>query len=161
MQILSKCALPHILHTSTKLFDRFFFWVKNWLRQLKSRISGDRVLYKCPYSFQFFLRCLCFDFGNCMSFLGWTVAHVTYIVWFICLLTNEIANMALDLDHKIKQTKKQTKQNKKRCRSNIGKKEYSDCLKINSLILCQRDDLGICHHPYLALFGPFWHNWSR
>ena len=44
MQILGECALPHILDTSMKVFDRFFFWVKKRLRQWKSRISGDRVL---------------------------------------------------------------------------------------------------------------------
>ena len=45
MQIVSEYALPHILDTSMEVFDRFFYWVKNWLRQWKSRISGDRVIY--------------------------------------------------------------------------------------------------------------------
>ena len=30
------------------------------------------------------------------------------------------------------------------------KKENGDRLEINSPILCQRDDLKISHHPYLA-----------
>ena len=37
------------------------------------------MLYKCPYSFHFFLRC--FDFGNCMCFIGWIVAHVASYLW--------------------------------------------------------------------------------
>ena len=44
MQILSEYTLPHILDTSMEVFNRFFYWVKNWLRQWKSRISGDRVV---------------------------------------------------------------------------------------------------------------------
>ena len=44
MQILSECALLHILDTSMEVSERFFFWVKKWLRQWKSQISGDHVL---------------------------------------------------------------------------------------------------------------------
>ena len=39
-----KYTLPHVLDTSMEVFDRFFYWVKNWLRQWKSWISGDRVI---------------------------------------------------------------------------------------------------------------------
>ena len=39
MQILGKCTLPHNLDTSMEVFERFFFSVKSWLRQWKSRIS--------------------------------------------------------------------------------------------------------------------------
>ena len=58
----------------------------------------------------------------------------------ICLLENEIVDktlLSLDFDRE-----------KKQMSNEFWKKENGDCLKINSPILCQREDHAISHHPY-------------
>ena len=46
MQILNERVHPHILGSSMKVSDRFFYRVKNWLWQWISRIKKNRYIIK-------------------------------------------------------------------------------------------------------------------
>ena len=44
MQILNKWTHPHVVGGSVKVFDRFIYFMKNWLWQWKSRTKKKRVI---------------------------------------------------------------------------------------------------------------------